>query len=113
MQGSGLRVEGAGFRVSGRGCRVSDFGFRVSGFGFRVSGFGFRISNFGFWDSDRVAIVREARLRFHQPFHLPRVGTDKCPHDLTPNAVEPIPTLGAFFPRGGPINDPVLTGSRG
>ena len=28
---------------------------------------------------------------------------------LTPNTVEPIPTLGALFPRGGPVQDPVLT----
>ena len=28
---------------------------------------------------------------------------------LTPNAVELIPTLGALPPRGGPVQDPVLT----
>jgi len=28
---------------------------------------------------------------------------------LTPNTVELIPTLGAPFPRGGPVQDPVLT----
>jgi len=28
---------------------------------------------------------------------------------LTPNTVELIPTLGAFFPRGGQLQDPVLT----
>jgi len=34
------------------------------------------------------------------------------PLALTPNAVELIPTLGALFPRGGPIQDPVLTHPR-
>jgi len=28
---------------------------------------------------------------------------------LTPNTVEPIPTLGALLPRGKPVQDPVLT----
>jgi len=28
---------------------------------------------------------------------------------LTPNTVELIPTIGALFPRGGPVQDPVLT----
>jgi len=28
---------------------------------------------------------------------------------LTPNTVELLPTLGALFPRGGPVQDPVLT----
>jgi len=27
---------------------------------------------------------------------------------LTPNTVELIPTLGDLFPRGGPVQDPVL-----
>jgi hypothetical protein len=31
------------------------------------------------------------------------------PYALTPNTVELIPTLGALFPRGGPVQDPVLT----
>ena len=34
---------------------------------------------------------------------------DKGPYALTPNTVELIPTLGALFPRGGPVQDPVLT----
>ena len=34
---------------------------------------------------------------------------DKDPYTLTPNAVELILTLGALFPRGGPVQDPVLT----
>jgi len=34
---------------------------------------------------------------------------DKGPYVLTPNTVELIPTLGALFPRGGPVQDPVLT----
>ena len=34
---------------------------------------------------------------------------DKGPYDVTPNTVELIPTLGALFPRGGPVQDPVLT----
>ena len=29
---------------------------------------------------------------------------------LTPNTVELIPTLGALSPRGGPVQDPVITG---
>jgi len=33
-------------------------------------------------------------------------------HALTPNTVELIPTLGALSPRGGPVQDPVLTQSR-
>jgi len=33
------------------------------------------------------------------------------PYALTPNTVELIPTLGALFPRGGPVQDPVLTHS--
>ena len=32
-----------------------------------------------------------------------------APHALTPDTVELIPTLGALFPRGGPVQDPVLT----
>ena len=32
----------------------------------------------------------------------------RYPYALTPNTVELIPTLGALFPRGGPIQDPVL-----
>jgi len=31
------------------------------------------------------------------------------PYALTPNTVELIPTIGAFPPRGGPVEDPVLT----
>ena len=31
------------------------------------------------------------------------------PYALTPNTVELIPTLGALFPRGGPVQDLVLT----
>jgi len=31
------------------------------------------------------------------------------PYALTPNTVELIPTLGALSPRGGPVQDPVLT----
>jgi len=31
------------------------------------------------------------------------------PYALTPNTVELIPTLGALYPRGGPVQDPVLT----
>ena len=34
---------------------------------------------------------------------------DSCPYALTPNTGEPIPTLGALFPRGGPVQDPVFT----
>jgi len=34
---------------------------------------------------------------------------DKGPYALTPNTVELIPTLGALFLRGGPVQDPVLT----
>ena len=30
------------------------------------------------------------------------------PYALTPNIVELIPTLGALFPREGPVQDPVL-----
>ena len=32
-------------------------------------------------------------------------------HPLTPKTVELIPTLGALFPRGGPVQDPALTTS--
>ena len=32
---------------------------------------------------------------------------------LTANIVELIPALGALFPRGGPVQDPVLTGLTG
>ena len=35
--------------------------------------------------------------------------THRRPYALTPTTVEPIPTLGALFPRGGPVQDPVLT----
>ena len=28
---------------------------------------------------------------------------------VTPNTVELVPTLGALLPRGGPVQDPVLT----
>ena len=31
------------------------------------------------------------------------------PYALTPDTVELIPTLVALFPRGGPVQDPVLT----
>ena len=34
---------------------------------------------------------------------------DKGPYALTPHTVQRIPTLGALFPRGGPVQDPVLT----
>jgi hypothetical protein len=34
---------------------------------------------------------------------------DKDPYTLTPNAVELILNLGALFPRGGLVQDPVLT----
>jgi len=37
---------------------------------------------------------------------------DKGPYAFTPNTVELIPTLGALFPRGGPVQDPVLTTHR-
>ena len=33
----------------------------------------------------------------------------KGPYALTPHTVELIPTLGALSPRGGPVQDPVLT----
>ena len=33
------------------------------------------------------------------------------PKKLTPNTVELIPTLGALFPRGGPVQDPAITRS--
>ena len=33
----------------------------------------------------------------------------KGPYALTPDTVELIPTLGALFPRGGSVQDPVLT----
>ena len=33
---------------------------------------------------------------------------DKGPYALTPNTADLIPTLGALFPRGGPVQDPVL-----
>jgi len=32
-----------------------------------------------------------------------------CPYALTPNTVALIPTLGALFPKGGPVQDPGLT----
>ena len=32
-----------------------------------------------------------------------------APYALAPNAVELIPTIGALFPRGWPVQDPVLT----
>ena len=35
--------------------------------------------------------------------------SEAVPHALTPNTVELIPTLGALSPRGGPVQDPVLT----
>ena len=35
---------------------------------------------------------------------------DKGLDALTPNTVELIHTLGALFPQGGPVQDPVLTG---
>ena len=38
------------------------------------------------------------------------LGADKGPYTLTPNTIELIPTLGALFSRGGPVQDPVLTG---
>jgi len=31
------------------------------------------------------------------------------PYAVTPNTVVLIPSLGALFPRGGPVQDPVLT----
>ena len=34
---------------------------------------------------------------------------DTGPYALTPKTVELIPTLGAHFSRGGPVQDPVLT----
>ena len=33
------------------------------------------------------------------------------PHNLTPNTVELISTIGSLLPRGGPVQDPVLTPS--
>jgi len=38
-----------------------------------------------------------------------RAAEDTLVSALTPNTVELIPTLGALFPRGGPVQDPVLT----
>jgi len=38
---------------------------------------------------------------------------DQTSYALTPNTVELIPTLGALFPRSGPVQDPVLTTSPG
>ena len=38
---------------------------------------------------------------------------DKGSYAFTPNTVELIPTLGALFPRDGPVQDPVLTRSVG
>ena len=35
--------------------------------------------------------------------------SDAGAYALTPNTVELIATLGALFPRGGPVQDPVLT----
>ena len=37
----------------------------------------------------------------------PQVGG--CEDRVLDNTVEVIPTLGALFPRGGPVQDPVLT----
>jgi len=34
---------------------------------------------------------------------------EKGPYALTPNTVKLIPTIGALLPRGGPVQDPVLT----
>ena len=42
--------------------------------------------------------------------HQPHRGHGRAePYALTPNTVELILTLGAIFPRGGPVQDPVLT----
>ena len=43
--------------------------------------------------------------------HAPplRLCLSRNPYALTPNTVEPIPTLGAIPPRGGPVQDPVFT----
>ena len=38
-----------------------------------------------------------------------RVARQRLCSALTPNTVEPIPTLGSLFSRGGPVQDPVLT----
>ena len=38
-----------------------------------------------------------------------RITPTSPPYALTPNTVELIPTHGAFFPRGEPVQDPVLT----
>ena len=39
----------------------------------------------------------------------PLAGADLVAYALTQNAVELIPTLGAHFPRGGSVQEPVLT----
>ena len=40
----------------------------------------------------------------------PHAGTPRFPYVLIfRNTVELIPTLGALFPRGGPVQDPVFT----
>jgi len=52
--------------------------------------------------------------RKHQT-HAHQYQRDRTPRPLRaliPNTVELIPTLGALFPRGGPVQDPVLTPTR-
>ena len=80
----------------------SDFTQRV---GFRVRGVGFRVYN-----GQRLPVLRNGLLTGFLP-------EDKGPYTFYP---ELIPTIGAFFSRGGPVQDPVLTplvheneGSRG
>ena len=50
---------------------------------------------------------RRGRARTH--WHIREGGEDRVLDGLAPNTVELIPTLGALFPRGGPVQDPVLT----
>ena len=67
-----------------------------------------------FWvsgaDSSTVAQKKSGLLRYSRGC-MGRTGHGRVPCDvtITQNIVEPIPTLGALFPRGRPVQVPVLT----
>jgi len=62
------------------------------------------------WDAPPCDVYRTDPPRERDSLR-PCPPEDKGPYALTPNTVELIPTLGALFPRGGPVQDPVLTES--
>jgi len=125
-----------GFRVSGFGFQVFRFRFRVSfsGVRFRISGFGvsnslgnqsIRVLGLGFENNNftemRSGSQAGSYSRLIDSVHHPTLGLRVIHKEEREVKIEPQtstrarisiligPTLGALFPLGGPIQDPVLT----